>query len=637
MGRTTSLITAVATWVSSDRPADMHPNSATIRMSGGAQAFIFHSIPTDLYTPGTVVISAKLRLTDVVDAYGTPTGLANGDVYNVRALTSALNVAATTWNNKPTVDTEVYSATVTSDSQTSIEVDITAAIQAVVNGQSWYGLRVEAPTYTGPGFLSGVAAAAKWQIDPRPTLIITYTVPPNPPQELHPRAGDIVSVPKPILTWVYSDPDGDAQASFQVQVNPTNSWGSPAYDSGIQNTNRQSYNLTTLSGFPGCTNGGQMWWRVKTKDATGVWSDWSLPAEFGYVLAGTLTVTSPAASGTVSDPSPLVTWTFSGATQVAYQVLVTADPALLPNGQGPIIYDSGKIFSTSLQHQTPSSTLNHRVDVYNVVVRVWDDNPNRVATSGIPAYVEVTNTFNYSPANDVDPVDGVTLAASDFNPLVILYWHYDRTTSPTFYVFRYTTQSAASLNNYQYIGYVNTDDGAGNYQFSDWWIPGRRTFIYEVIAVVPNGSGGYKAAVASDPLTYTRRSLWPWLVSTQGNPDGSDALPLINAEIDTDLDEVSSVVDPMGVMPYLVTQKLGAITGSVTAELRNKLIPGRFAEDMVEQFLWIRQMHPECYLSWADRAIKVMIYNCSFKALPSPDGTTDYEISFDFVQTGGYI
>jgi len=77
----------------------------------------------------------------------------------------------------------------------------------------------------------------------------------------------------PWLSWSYSDDDGDAYESYQVQVANNSGFISPELDTGVINISSTTYhptgenfNFNTL-----------YYWRVKVKDDRDAWSNWCSP------------------------------------------------------------------------------------------------------------------------------------------------------------------------------------------------------------------------------------------------------------------------------------------------------------------------------------------------------------------------
>jgi len=72
-----------------------------------------------------------------------------------------------------------------------------------------------------------------------------------------------------VITWTYSDPDGDPQAKYQVQVAADNTFSSLLWDSGIVDS---SATMAQYGGSP-LTRGATYYYRIKVFDGY-EWTDW---------------------------------------------------------------------------------------------------------------------------------------------------------------------------------------------------------------------------------------------------------------------------------------------------------------------------------------------------------------------------
>ena len=89
---------------------------------------------------------------------------------------------------------------------------------------------------------------------------------------------------RPIFTWSYSDPEGDAQDSYQVQISTNSNFNSIFIDSCLSpepetcNSGNPSQNYVPITSLGYDTT---YYWRVKAKDAQGKWSDgWATGTPF---------------------------------------------------------------------------------------------------------------------------------------------------------------------------------------------------------------------------------------------------------------------------------------------------------------------------------------------------------------------
>ncbi|MCD6500856.1 hypothetical protein J7K42_02455 [bacterium] len=83
--------------------------------------------------------------------------------------------------------------------------------------------------------------------------------------------GDYCSYPlHPIFSWTFSDPDGDTQGAYQVQVDDNSDFSSPEIDSGKVLSSSESYAAPTPLSYR-----TTYWWRLKVWDEGGTPSiDW---------------------------------------------------------------------------------------------------------------------------------------------------------------------------------------------------------------------------------------------------------------------------------------------------------------------------------------------------------------------------
>ncbi|WP_160161186.1 hypothetical protein [Actinomadura sp. K4S16] len=156
-----------------------------------------------------------------------------------------------------------------------------------------------------------------------------------------PRANFDATAPTP-FEWMFTDPDpADAQSAFQVEIYDT-ATGALAHDSTKTTSATQSYTLPAST----LANGGTYRWRVRTWDGQDEESPWTGYGTFATSASGSVTITAPA---TDNDPAVitsdvLVTWTVTGTTQAAYQVVVRRTDTLA------VLLDTGWVDSTATSH-----------------------------------------------------------------------------------------------------------------------------------------------------------------------------------------------------------------------------------------------------------------------------------------------
>lgn len=91
----------------------------------------------------------------------------------------------------------------------------------------------------------------------------------------------VISVPSASFKWGFSDPDGDTQAAYQVQIATDNGFSSIVVDSGKVNSVSNSYAVTGQPNY-----NLTYYWRVKVWDnaATSAESDWTSGPSFSTPL-----------------------------------------------------------------------------------------------------------------------------------------------------------------------------------------------------------------------------------------------------------------------------------------------------------------------------------------------------------------
>jgi len=118
---------------------------------------------------------------------------------------------------------------------------------------------------------------------------ITYSVsnnPPDPPTSLlcegQTNPTDVTDI-TPDFAWTHSDPDGDEQSAWQIQVGTDDDWdnGAEMWDSGQQSSSEPVavYGGSTLD-----QGGVTYYWRVRTWDSLGAESAWSATQQFTVLL-----------------------------------------------------------------------------------------------------------------------------------------------------------------------------------------------------------------------------------------------------------------------------------------------------------------------------------------------------------------
>lgn len=93
---------------------------------------------------------------------------------------------------------------------------------------------------------------------------------PNAPGINSPTNNEVVSSQNPTVSWTHSDPDGDPQNAWQMQVDDNGDFSSVNWDSGVRAGSASSA-LIELA----LTRGTSYAVRVRTQDPSGLWGPWS--------------------------------------------------------------------------------------------------------------------------------------------------------------------------------------------------------------------------------------------------------------------------------------------------------------------------------------------------------------------------
>lgn len=248
------------------------------------------------------------------------------------------------------------------------------------------------------------------------SIAITTNAAPSIPSNLSP-ANSQASSSRPLLVCKCTDPDDTPATGLVVKArvkdNNGNVIATRAMSLRAGTTDTWEYQTTAsdLASFgtykwDAYAGDGTLWSGEQAAEASAVTS---AEATFVYASGPQITIVSPTEGQTLTTGTPLYDWsvTFSGATQVSYQLLVyrASDNAL--------IYDSGVVNNTSAsEHAQPSGYLRDGVTYY-LKVRVRDSN-NQVGESAARTftldYVEPPAPANFRASPEYAQFDGVPSA-----------------------------------------------------------------------------------------------------------------------------------------------------------------------------------------------------------------------------------
>lgn len=279
------LTNAIATTVSAVSPSSNNWDVLTrlsFQTSPEYLSYIFFSRPFPL---GATILSAKLHFYTQTMGTGTHT-------FTFQRLNQAFSASKVTYNTRPFAFIGGTKAVTMSGSQPDFEpweLDVTDWMQSVSSGQKWYGWRIINNEATLRYIYSENYSVAAY----RPRLEVTWSDAPDTPGGLSPSGGRAVGLAKPVVKAVYRDVSGSTQlANVQVQINATDSWGAPSFDSGTVATSVPELDLATTA-YAGLADLATTFWRIRFQDAAGIWSAYSTAASFMRDDKGVLTVNNP--------------------------------------------------------------------------------------------------------------------------------------------------------------------------------------------------------------------------------------------------------------------------------------------------------------------------------------------------------
>jgi len=580
-----------------------------LRTSSGANcyAYVYFTRPFPL---GVTVLSATLRVYQADTITGSRT-------ITAKRVTTAWDVSRVNYANQPAATTTGQAALTwgAGPAGTELAFNVQPIMQAVADGAAWWGFRLEINEATARWLFSTQYAANPQYA---PTLEVAWSDAPDAPSTLAPAGNRAVSIAKPTLRFDFTDVSGDTSLqAVQVQINPTNVWTAPAFDSGAVATSDPQLDLNATA-YVGLAAGASVFWRVRVQDGAGLWSAWSTPAQFRRVARGALTVTNPAVAPNnfVEETTPPISWTFTGATQQAFSVGIS-----LVSDPWTYLYMSGRKTSTDTSFTPPSGVLTQNGAAYRVSVWVWD-NVDREATpeDGVPTVVR--RDFTYNLTATVTPTTALTVTSQTPYPWAQLDW--TRATAP---------DSFAIVRD----GVVIRDNilpsevfvSGTSYRFVDRTAAPQRSTTWEVRAVV---NGRTSSGNATATRTLTPKGIWLSDEARQLNVCilGRDG----HADFEAEMVEAGENITVLGsAVPVRRTQAMGGYQGTVTgAIVSDAPVAGVSAQQARDTLLELKRFAGRTrWLTLGDMTIPVIIHNVSIAPTPNPD--IDFDVSFSFFQT----
>ncbi len=222
-----------------------------------------------------------------------------------------------THSSRPALRSTAVSSAITSKTDGAVVTvsGLGPMLQAVADGTEWWGVQLTtSSTADGQMFYATESGQPAWE------LHITLSELSEAPSDLRPSGGGAVGTRRPILAWA-----ADGQVARRIQVD-TPALGvepdevSPDFDTTMQASTDQTFNLATSSHTPAGTN--PVFWRVLVEregdDTDPEWSDW---ASFDNVALSGLVVDSP--TGPFGDVTPLVAAHLASGSLSSWKAMIT--------------------------------------------------------------------------------------------------------------------------------------------------------------------------------------------------------------------------------------------------------------------------------------------------------------------------
>lgn len=390
---TTTLRAAYSTWVQEDAPTkNWFRKTGYLRLYGVAgrrnQGIVWFANPFP--STGANVVKATLTVKSRAVAGTGATQMAVALAGKWSSHFGTVN-----WNTRP-LGASAQSVLTKANplaANTPWVFDVTAQMQAVASGQGFYGFVLSSSSSHATDVQGNMSAVLD------PSLSVEWQENPLPPTDLAPSTGQAVGTGSPILRWSYRDfVGGDVLASAQVRFG-TSETGvtAPYWDSGEVATTVAQMDLSAQPGWTPPAADSVVWWQVRCRDSSGIWSGWSAPVSWQWHPLPTVTLTQPdPASGTFSDPTPPIAWTYTGDTP---QTRYRASVSILRGSTWQVVWASGMVIGDGTSC-TPDVGLAGAGTV-RVVVDVWDGR-NREATPGLAVYASSRQEFTFQPATTVE-------------------------------------------------------------------------------------------------------------------------------------------------------------------------------------------------------------------------------------------
>lgn len=544
----------------------------------------------------------------------------------VERITALWKESQVPWNNRPaTTTTNAVTAAVTAGADGArVDIDVTALVRDMLSAAQRYGVRLRLDT-TGVKNLHSSDSATP---DLRPLLTVNWSDYPTEANDLEPSGGQAVSLAKPVLSWAFEDIEGDAQGTYQVQLDDASTFATVLWDSGVVSSTDPFVDLSVAAGAPSTPVDVNRWWRVQVKDSGGLLAPWSDVAQFIRRAKGTLVISAPGPTATdTTTPDIVLTWTApsGGVLDSLRYVLTEIDPQT----GNAVLWDTRRRRATQPPPTisvppgliTKEAGSSYRLDVY-----AWDT-VDRVATPGDPRHIVATVTLTYAPpAAGIAAVTNFAAAnLGDGSPAVRLTWQ--RAAVPTV-GWQVRVDGRIVDDN---IDALDLQTSPGNYAYNFWKAGPNISRSYDVRAVdLVSGKPKASQKAANAPLDYTSQPIGIWLIDPKTDPAASPRrLQLIDTQ-DASLvmGESGETFYPVGAqVPVRIVDSLRGYEGTVSG-----LIPLRADRDLLFDFK--EAVGARYHLVANDLNIPVELGRISVN--PRPDLRDSWDVTIEVFQVADF-
>lgn len=533
----------------------------------------------------------------------------------VQPVAASWAVDKITWANQPGVRASSATKTtgVVADGART-DIDITALVQQIANGDPHYGWRIAT---TGTAFFYGFATIDSW------VLTVETSDAPQTPVSLEPEG--VVSLQKFVIRTDFTDYGGSTtQSAIQVQVDP-DATAPYAFDSGEVATTAPELDLATTA-YAGLSGGATTQWRVRVKDTDGYWSGWSDWATVTRVTKPTLILDAPT-GGVLYDPTPTIQAHLSAGNLAGWSVMITdgADRTVIrySSGQQPAPSPaSGALALTIPERNADRVVVFPRAGNYQIRLRAWDRTDRVQGGPTDPPYIELWTTVGFSADGAVTAPTSLTATSPAASPRVLLTWTRGGTADG------WVIERDSNV-----IARLQPDDvtvNAGTYTWTDGDASPNETHTWSVRAVTGGHQGSARTVTDLVPVNGV------WLLSVHGDVvldgTGVDNIRRADRRATYKLPGRPDDVDIIGALEGLS----GAYQGSI------QRTPDRATEAALDaDRLILRKIRRDpttpVRLAYGTSSVPVLLRNLSVTTSPDyQENNRQHLVSFECFQCGDF-